>query len=260
MNLPLIQFAVYALAAAGFVLGTRLKAYRWYLLPLLLPALVYAAYYLKVFSEPIWLYQLRSIPGSELLAALAGVPAGAFYAALAHSGRRILPIALCALVFAPYIKFWLLPLNQSVLKETWEGGVCLQSTPSTCGPASAATLLRAMRIPITERELALESYSTASGTENWYLAQALKRRGVDVTYLSTAPNPKKLVYPAIAGTKLGGPQGAGHFILVLDRVYEGYLIADPISGRATLTFPEVQQGRYYFTGFFMKLSPQTIRM
>lgn len=253
MNLPPLQFVVYALAAAGFVLGTRLKAYRWYLLPLLLSALVYAAYYLKVFYEPLWLYQFRSIAGSELLAALAGVPVGAFYSALAHRSRLLFPAALCALVFAPYLKFWLLPLNRSVLKETWSGKVCLQSTPSTCGPASAATLCRFMNVPITERELALKSFSTASGTENWYLARALRDRGLMVYWHRTAPSPKELPRYTIAGTRLGGPSGAGHFIVVLDKQRDGYRIADPISGERILPFRDVQTGPYYFTGFFMEV-------
>ena len=36
------------------------------------PGLVFAAYYLKIFNEPIWLYRWRSIPFSELSASGVG--------------------------------------------------------------------------------------------------------------------------------------------------------------------------------------------
>jgi hypothetical protein len=253
MNLPPLQFAVYALGAAGFFLGLRSKIRWWIFLPLALPALLYAAYYLKVFSEPLWLYRLRAVPGSELLAALAGVPAGAFFRTTPRLARWTVPMLTFGLLFAPYLKFW---LDRTLLKETWRDGVCLQSTPSTCGPASAATLCRVLGVTVTERELATESYSTATGTENWYLARALRRRGLTPDWQRTEPNPAALLYPAIAGTQLGGPGGAGHFIVILDKTPEGYRIADPIGGRTTLRHDQLSGGHYYFTGFFLRLVRQ----
>ena len=35
---------------------------------LAIPAALYLAYYARFFGEPIWFYQLRAAPGSELLA------------------------------------------------------------------------------------------------------------------------------------------------------------------------------------------------
>jgi hypothetical protein len=254
MNLPPLQFAVYALGAAGFFWGTRLKTRPWVLLPLALPTLAFVGYYLKFFSEPVWLYQIRAIPGSELLAALAGVPAGAFFRKTPRLARWVIPLILFLLLFAPYLKFWLLPLNRSLLKETWKDGVCLQSTPSTCGPASAATLCKFLGVDLTERELATESFSTATGTENWYLVRALRRYGLTATWVKTPPDPHALIYPAIAGTQLGGAGGAGHFIVVLNKTPDGYLIADPVYGKPVLRSGEISGGRYRFTGFFLKLA------
>src|SRR6266446_6694612 len=45
-------------------------------LALAAPAIIYDLYYSKLFGEPIWLYRIRSVPGSELLASLAGFLAG----------------------------------------------------------------------------------------------------------------------------------------------------------------------------------------
>ncbi len=271
MNLPPLQFAVFALGAAGFFLGAFPRsasvAGRRKLSPpsfssylgtggvglLALPALIFTAYYLRVFSEPLWLYQLRAVPGSELLAALAGIPAGQFFQKTPKLARWVIPVILFGVLFAPYLKFYLVPLDRRFLKETWKDGVCLQSTPSTCGPASAATLCKFLGVEVTERELATESFSTATGTENWYLARALRRRGLEVRFEKTSPDPRELVYPAIAGTELGGAGGAGHFIVVLSKTPDGYLIADPVSGKSTLQPDEIAGGRYKFTGFFLKI-------
>ena len=55
---------------------------------------------------------------------------------------------------------------------------------------------------------------------------------------------------AFAGVSLGGEEGVGHFITVLDHTGEGYVIADPLRGRLVLS-PDEARRRYHFTGFFM---------
>src|SRR5258708_35747641 len=40
---------------------------------LAVPALVYDLYYSKLLGEPIWLYRIRAVPGSELVASFAGL-------------------------------------------------------------------------------------------------------------------------------------------------------------------------------------------
>lgn len=46
----------------------------------------------------------------------------------------------------------------------WENGVCIQSTPSSCSPAAAATLLAAHGIVVTEGEMARKCLMNESGT------------------------------------------------------------------------------------------------
>lgn len=65
--------------------------------------------------------------------------------------------------------------SQPECEDRWQGEVCLQTTPWTCSPASAATLLRAHGIDATEQEMA-ELCVTREGT-SWlalYRALALK--------------------------------------------------------------------------------------
>lgn len=126
----------------------------------------------------------------------------------------------------------------------------MQSSPSTCGPCSAATLLRVFRIHTTERALARECFSYRGGTENWYVARALKRRGLETRYLVTSPQPAAFAFPAMAGVRLGGARGGGHFISILGRQGARYIVGDPLVGRLVLT-PSQLRPRYYFTGFFL---------
>ncbi len=101
----------------------------------------------------------------------------------------------------------------------------------------------------TERELAIECHTCGSGTENWYLTRALRRRGFTADYVLTTPQPNSLPYPSVCGTQLG-KGSAGHFIAILSREGDKYVIGDPISGRQTLTIEEIKQ-RFYLTGFFL---------
>src|SRR5262245_45759975 len=83
MALNPMQFLLYPLAVLCCWIGRRV-ALRWprgwgiaaVFVVLALPGLCYDLYYLRVWEEPMWLYEVRSWRGSELLAALAGLLAG----------------------------------------------------------------------------------------------------------------------------------------------------------------------------------------
>lgn len=258
------------LAAVAFVAGTWLAERtertrgRWAVFLaaglLALPGLLFTLYYLHWLDGFRWLYELRSLPYSELATAASGLLAGMLPSLLRR--RRILYLGaqtsvlvlfLCWLS-VPYLKMLFGPLAISQLKETVDrGGVCLQSSPSTCGPASAATLAwRAGRF-VTERELARESYTTQSGTECWYLARALRARGLSVTYRFTDPAPSRLIPRSIAGVRMGGANGPGHFVAVLGEYLDTWVIGDPAGGKVYLTKSRLNEGEFYFTGFFMQV-------
>lgn len=221
------------------------------------PALIFAAYYLKIFNEPIWLYRWRALPFSELSASGIGFLMGflqqnfAGKMNLSRVGKKVLfPVFLLMVVAAPYLKQIFRPIKGSQFHERSLDGVCLQSTSSTCGPASAVTLLRARGQNVTEKELATGSFTSASGTENWYLNRALKKHGSIVEYRKTLAQPAELYFPAIAGVRLAGPDGAGHFIAIMNREGEDYIVGDPLIGRLKLNLEQLKSD-YYFTGFFM---------
>lgn len=127
------------------------------------------------------------------------------------------------------------------------------STPSTCGPASAATLFRQFGVEVGERELARECFSSRTGTENWYLARAFRRRGFDVEFVKMTDVPAELRGPAIAGVRV---EGRGHFIPVLG-VTNGFAeLGDPMIGYERVGLGGLAQ-RYEFTGFLMVIKPAT---
>jgi hypothetical protein len=225
-----------------------------------MPAVVYAGYYLHVVDEPVLLYRLRALSGSELLAGMIGLPMGWLAVRLGRSPVRAVRLSTLGLAIAPmllvipYAKPLTTPLDTELLHERWVDGICQQTTSSTCGPSSAATLLHALGLPGNEADLAQEAHTSASGTEIWYLARALRARGVDVSFFRTTPNPEALPYPAIAGTRIGGPGGVGHFITVLGREGDQYVLGDPAAGRVLLSPSEIGTKRY-FTGFFLLVEP-----
>ena len=104
---------------------------------------------------------------------------------------------------------------------------------------------------MSERTLAQEAFTTSGGTENWYLARALRRRGFPVEYVIMDRPVTRLPYPSVAGVRL--PGGAGHFIAVLEETGDAYVIGEPMRGK--LTVPKSRlAGAYDFTGFFMVVS------
>jgi hypothetical protein len=265
---PIVAYALtIALALGLYALGINLVR-RWRSAParmavlllglvLALPAVIYSLYYLKLYEDAAWLLGLRWAPLAEYYAAGLGLLAGAVAGWLPESRAArfikhssILPLMVLWLA-VPYFKPLLMPITWFPMKDVWQDGVCMQSTGSTCGPASAATLLHAYGIEVTEAELAKLSWTSMTSTENWHLARTLRRFG-SVRYVLTRPNPERLPCPSIAGTRLHGPGGPGHFITILEEHDGRYVIGDPMTGRQTITAYDHRP--YQFTGFFIVIT------
>lgn len=257
----LMFFPVAALAALLFVAGYRagmrsgISGGHWLAYAIAsvcaLPAVLFALYYLHFFDDAVWFYRFRSWPLTELSASGAGLLAGLLYARGARKGlglRIVIPGLLLMGLFVPYVKPLIAPLDASRLAGKCQDGVCLQSAPSTCGPSSVASILRLFNVEETEKTLALEAYTTSGGTENWYLARALRRRGFPVEYVIVDRPVAKLPFPAVAGVVL--PGGAGHFISILGETDTAYVVGDPMYGRVNVPKTSLG-GSYQFTGFFM---------
>lgn len=223
------------------------------------PAVVFAVYYLRVFSEPLWLYQFRAWPSTELTAGGAGFLAGLLHGRYSSkpqfrrvAGRWFFPGALLLGLLVPYAKPILRPPRWSEFQERWSQGVCLQTSESSCGPACASTLLRQLGKTATEKEIAQASFTSRSGTENWYLARSLRQRGIRVRFcLNRDPN-KPWPVPSIAGVRLSSFGNSGHFITILDRADDNFVIGDPLEGRLVLSKSALLES-YTFTGFFLQL-------
>lgn len=257
------QYAVYVIGLGLFVHSYRRSMSRSLRPPtialfllLAAPAFVYAVYYLRVFNEPIWLYQLRAVPGSELLAGPSGL-AGGWVAAEVRTRFQIRTLTTGTLyfgmLFLPYLKGWVWPIDPGSFSQRWRGEVCQQTTPSTCGLASAATVMRLHGIAVEELDLAADAYSTQSGTENWYLKRAMEKHGVTVHYHFLPIPLADLPCPSIAGLRLG--PGAGHFVAVLRDNGDHYEIGDPMHGRIRVRKKEIASNALQFTGFFMSIQP-----
>lgn len=237
----------------------KLVGLSWFAVVIMaIPALVYAGYYSKLFGEPVLLYKLRTLPDSELLASLAGFAAGwSQVRLLKHfnlsrlGSVMLVPVLLGFVLALPHLKPLFRPLHLSDAAGEWRDGVCLQSTGATCGPAAAATILRQMGLSATEAELAKESFTCASGTENWYLARALRRRRVNTSF--QFDKQLQFSFPAIVGVRLINTGNAGHFIALLSQNGDQLTIADPLDGRSTNTMIELRL-KYDFTGFLIAIS------
>jgi len=218
---------------------------------LCLPGLSFILYYVHLIREPAWYVEFRSVPGVELLSAFWGLPFGLFEVRRPLTGvwRRLAGKGMMfrlslLLMFAPFAKPILLPLLNARFNDAWKDGVCLQSTPATCGPCSLATISRSLGIPMTERDIARGSFSAMTGTENWYLIRYARRHGLRARVVRK-PRLEDVIPPAVIGVRLDG--GAGHFVTYLGVEDRRRVIGDPLSGKFLLT-DAVFRTLYDFSG------------
>ena len=194
---------------------------------------------------------------STVLQQLAGLFAGVL-AGLLKERKLVSRPFLAAILFlgiaGPYLKPVVAPVRSSRFSDRWTKDVCLQSTRSSCGPASAATIFRFLGVDVSEKEIARECFTYLGGTENWYLARAFRRRGFEVSYRVGAGVPARLPTPSIAGVKAGG---MGHFVPILSGTGDSYVVGDPMIGRKEHSRNRVRD-HYQFTGFFMVVGKENI--
>jgi hypothetical protein len=197
-----------------------------------IPALLFALYYLHFLPEQTWFYELRSWRGSEFLAVPLGASAGCLATLFPRKLLGLLLIFSITTTAVPYIKPMLAPLPSGAYQDQWSGDACLQSTPSTCGPASIATILKHQGLASSEREIARRAFTYAGGTEAWYLARHVRSLGMNAHFDFRPGLPENMILPALVGVRLGG---FGHFIPVISRDGDRLTIADPLHGMETIT-------------------------
>ncbi|CAM2884412.1 cysteine peptidase family C39 domain-containing protein [Rariglobus hedericola] len=229
------------------------KRWRWFILTavLALPAGYNALYYLHWVPEAAWFYEIRSWPGIEGWVIPMGA-AGGFWATLLHRRMLVLPLlATVGVSWGPFLKPVFGPLNTESLHQTWTHDVCIQSTLSSCGPASTATVLKALDVSAQEHEIARAAHTYVGGTEAWYLARYIRSRGLQARFAFNASSfPETMNLPAIVGVTVGG---RGHFIAVIKRQGDVFDVGDPMIGPEKLTKAQLLR-RYGFTGFVLEIS------
>jgi len=221
-----------------------------------IPGFLLPLYYFHWFDNAVWFYEFRSLPFTELTAAGAGLFAGAFAECLKGLKLASRPFLLALLtlgIVAPHLKPLLAPVPNHRFSEMWQNNVCMQSTPSSCGAASAATIFKSFGVSLSEQALARECFTCLGGTENWYIARAFRRRGFTVNYRLEKSFPDKLQTPAIAGVRVGG---IGHFITILDKTDGVFVTGDPLVGKEKVPGYEMDK-RFDFTGFFMEIGRES---
>ncbi|MCU0858790.1 MAG: cysteine peptidase family C39 domain-containing protein [Pontiellaceae bacterium] len=251
---PTLLFS-YLLFWAGYRLAGSLKSARLILTVSLIaglsaiPAALFILYYSHLFDNWRAFYAFRSITGIELTAAGAGFTAGI----IAHWGvkTRFMSISgtillLTSGIILPYVKPLLAPAETNKFTDSWDGVVCKQSSGYSCGAACTATILQHYGFTTTECEIAKECFTSRRGTENWYIARAIRNRGLNAHFLTKMPN-EGIPAPCIAGVTLGR---VGHFITILEDLGDSYRTGDPLVGERVFSKASITN-RYHFTGFFI---------
>lgn len=222
-----------------------------------IPNFLFVAYYLHILNEPLWYVKFRSISNIEVLSSFIGFFFGfitfrdkSFWKIKLEVLNKYIFIICMFLILIPYIKPILRPVRWNAeFLNRWENGVCLQSTSSTCGLAALATVFNYYGILKNEEEIARASFSSSSGTENWYLIRYAKKNGLEIDVLNKN-NLVDVPVPSIIGTFVNG--GIGHFITILGKEGERFVVGDPLKGRLLLT--ESEFNKYYtFSKFVLDI-------
>lgn len=192
----------------------------------------------------------RAQPYTELVICLVAPFAG-WLSTIRHADKRSVLwfclVCMLGYVSLPFIKPVIRPPEQ--ITEKWKNDIAMQTTPSTCGPASLTTILTRYGDTVSERKIAEGAYTSGSGTENWYLARYAASKGHGFQFLHE-PDLSQVPRPSIIGVKIGH---YGHFVTLLDRNMQAYLIGDSLSGPHWLT-PEQFAEKYRYTGFVLHIS------
>jgi predicted double-glycine peptidase len=248
--LALVLFVVAHRRALAMSTRTR---WRWFALTVILalPAGYNALYYLHWLPEAAWFYEVRSWRGVEALVIPVGA-AGGFWAALLHRRMLVLPLlATVGVAWGPFLKPIFGPVKVDSLHDTWTHDVCIQSTLSSCGPASTATVLKASGVATQEGEIVRAAHTYMGGTEAWYLARYIRSRGLRARFVMSGSGfPDAVQLPAIVGVTVGG---RGHFIALTSRTGDVFDVGDPMNGPEKLTRVALEH-RYNFTGFVLEVS------
>jgi predicted double-glycine peptidase len=137
------------------------------------------------------------------------------------------------------------------LSDRWLDNICLQTSPASCTPAAAATLLTSHGIRATEQEMAMLCLTTTKGTSFHGLYRGLKLKTTGTpwdVYMfsdSTIDDLRRMAGPVLISVELrpelgldpryqntfGWLPGVAHTVMLIDFVHGDLVrIADPAVG------------------------------
>ncbi len=230
------------LLVLGFYLG-RAAWVRPLCLLFFLVASANALHYAHWFDHWAGYFTYRSWVWTDFVPTLSGLLVGHLVATakgwIRPCGVGVTAFLSFVFVGLPWVKPLLSPVDPGQFHDRWNGPVCLQSTSSTCGPASLASLLHHHGVIVDERRIAESCFTSGSGSELWYLARYARSLGFAVEFRfdrqDIRPN-------AIIGIMVGG---SGHFVAVLGRKGDAWEIADPLSGIRILTAGQLRDAHRF---------------
>jgi hypothetical protein len=175
---------------------------------------------------------------------------------------------------ASYTLLWPMLGEPPLCENIWTAdGICLQTTPRTCTPACAATLLRLRGIAATEQEMS-ELCLTREGTTWQGLYRGLKRKTAGTPWdvevvqcdadqlfafadqpwiLSVGLPPTTPTNQQAVTSEWGWKPGIGHSVTLLGRTHHGRLVvADPTPGIGREEW-NADDLRFLFRGTAMRL-------
>ena len=228
------------------------------LILLALPSLLFPLAYLplEIVSYP-WYNTFRSINRIELISALIA-PAAGFstykkpdnaYTVYRSSNtspvlRVVKPLAFpfCVLLISVnFISPLIKPLDrETTFYDIWaDGGIYLQSTGATGGPAALMSAMYSLNNFVdSELEAASGTYTDRGGTEFWYLSRYAINRGYRTKFLrltDIVDSPVPSIIPVSWGAEHSGGPRPDTYITLLNRSEETVTIGDPVDGMLELS-------------------------
>ena len=229
-----------------------------------LPSLLFPLGYLNFFGESPLYCSFRAINRSEILTSLIAPLFGyitylrprsvireyGFSAMTKRLRPFAFPFCLLFITFC-FVKPIIRPLDKNIdFLEIWENDVMMQSSASTCGPSSLATVMYSIdSYRDSEEDIARGAYTCRTGADNWYLARYSIALGYKAKF-SVCRDITEVPVPSIAGVRING---AGHFIAILSVENNIVEIGDPLRGKLYLS-PSDFNNLYEFSGFLTAFS------
>jgi hypothetical protein len=268
MNTGLETIAITVVTLLGVILGKTFSGFRksyWvvgYFIPLGLIAVLVAA---RIDSALLFVPPFSLLAANRLkfvvLSFAVMMSLTTPLSRLPHKSEKLVVYVFMIVftIWVPILSF----LTPALLKDhllnirtkIGSDGICYQSKDYTCGPAAAVTALRRLGLPAEEGEIAALSYtSPVTGTLPWCLYKALQNRYGNEGLRCQYRHFDSTSQLRNAGIILAVVKDAflrDHCVAILGVSDHTVTIADPISGRRSMSYKEFEK-IWRFSGIILE--------